>query len=608
MEKQRIIDNQNDKQRNKMKTLHIIRQLFKYVGETNRNYILSLGFLIITNVIISWFIPLVFKALVDDGLGGGIGSTSGNIDLIRFLGVLFFILTIISVLIRIAQGYIIQKLATLTMYNLRYELFNKFQKLGLDYHENPERTTGEKISYLTNDVDTIQELLQSGLLKIIGNFFLILGALGFMIFLSPQLTLVSFMVIPLIGVISWGVTKKARKYFKELRKSVAKVTSELDESIRGMRVIKAFAVEEENFKEFNNATDLVRITTLKSARLTAFIPGIVMFLITTGLTILILMAGILIREGMITQGTLVAFTFYVFMFYEPILSLSNFFSLIQNSISASERIIQVLNESISIQDEPHAIELTNIKGIIEFQNVKFEYELNKPILTNFSMTIKEKERLAIVGYTGAGKSTIIKLLSRFYDPNEGVIKIDELNLKDVKVKSLRTNIGIVLQENFLFSGTVMENIRYGKLDANDEDIIEAAKMIRAHDMIMDLEEGYETIVEEKGRNFSEGQRQLICFARAILKNPPILILDEATSSIDPYNEILIQEALQTLLKGRTSISIAHRLSTIINSDRVIVLDKGKIVEEGSHQELIKKNGLYKYFYKMQFKDPFKNNI
>ena len=594
-----------NKDRSNMKTLYILKRLVKYVGKKNKIYIYPLSIFITLSIILSWFTPLIFKFLVDDGLGGGVGSISGDINLIIYLGTLFFILTIVGALIRIAQGYIIQKLATLTMYNLRYELFIKFQKLGLDYHENPDRTAGKKISYLTNDVNTIQELIQSGLLMVIGNFFLVLGALGFMIFLSPQLTLVSFMIIPVILVISVGIIKKARKYFKELRERISKVTSELDESILGMRIIQAFAVEEENFKEFNNATELERKVSVKAAKLLAFIPGIIIFMTTVGLFILFFTAGALIREGLITPGTLVAFVFYVFMFYEPLISLVNFFTLVQNSITASGRIIRLLDESLSIQEKPHSIELDNIKGIIEYENINFEYDKNNPVLKNINLSIKEKERLALVGYTGAGKSTFIKLLSRFYDPVEGNIKIDGINLKEMKIKSLRHNIGIVLQENFLFSGTIMDNIRYGKLNATDEEIIETSKKIRAHDMINELEKGYETFVEERGRNFSEGQRQLISFARALIADPPILILDEATSSIDPYSELLIQQALETLLKGRTSISIAHRLSTIINSDRIVVLDKGKIIEEGSHQELIKKGGLYKYLYEMQFKDPFK---
>jgi len=326
---------------------------------------------------------------------------------------------------------------------------------------------------------------------------------------------------------------------------------------------------------------------------------------TFGFGIIFFTSGILIRAGSSTQGTLVAFMFYIFMFFEPLISLISFLTLLQNSIAAGARIVRLLDEDLTVKEKDNAIELKNIKGKIEYNNVSFYYEDHLPVLSNINITINENERLALVGYTGAGKSTFIKLLSRFYDPIKGNVKIDGLDLKEINIKSLRSQMGIVLQENFLFSGTIMENIKYGKLDATDEEVIEAAKKVNAHDFIMELEKGYNTVVGEQGNRLSEGQRQLVAFARSIIADPPILILDEATSSIDPYSELLIQQALETLLRGRTSISIAHRLSTILNSDRIVVLDKGCIIEEGSHQELVKKGGLYNHLYAMQFKDPFK---
>jgi len=604
-QKKSLQEGEEDSDLYDINSIYILKRLYKYIGIGNKKYVIPLIFFITGTIIFSWFTPLIFKALVDEGLGGGIGSTTGNANLIIFLGCLFFVFTIAGVLTRIAQGYIIQKLATLTMYNLRNELFIKFQYLGLDYHDNPKRTVGKKISYLTNDINTIQELIQSGMLMVVGNFFLIFGALIFMIILSPHLTVVSFMIIPIIFLIGGIIFKKARKYFKELREKVSIVTSELDESIMGMRIIQSFAVEKENFLEFNKATENERKAVMKAAKLMAFVPAVIIFIITFGIGILFYTAGLLIRENMITQGTLVAYIFYIFMFFEPLIALIGFMTLLQNSIAAGARIVKLLDENPSIKDSPNAIELKSIKGKIEFQDVYFQYEENVPVINKINLMVKEKERLALVGYTGAGKSTIIKLICRFYEPTKGEIKIDGINLKNIKIKCLRENMGVVLQENFLFSGTVMENIKYGKLNATDEEVIAVAKKVHAHEMIMNLENGYDTIVGERGNKLSEGQRQLICFARTLLKDPPILILDEATSSIDPYNELLIQKALETLLEGRTSISIAHRLSTIINSNRIIVLDKGKIIEEGSHQELVNKNGFYNHLYQMQFKDPFK---
>jgi ATP-binding cassette subfamily B protein len=587
-------------------TLQIIKRLFKYIGTKNKKFVAPLAIIISLNIVFNWFSPLIFKFLIDEGLGGYFGSGgSGDINTIITAGVFYSVITLLSVLTRIGQGYIIQKLATITMFNLRYELFTKFQFLGLDYHDSPDKTAGKKVSYLTNDVNTLQELINSGLLAVIGNIFLVFGALAFMIILSPQLTLVSFMIIPLIFLIGGGIFKKARKYFQELRERVSTVTSTLDESIMGMRTIQSFAVEEENYKEFNDATQKERETTLKSAKLFALIPGLALLIISSGLMALFFTGGVLIRDGVITVGTLVAFIFYIFQFFEPMIALIGFFTLLQNSIAAGARMVNLLDMEPSIKEKKDAEKIQKIKGEIEYNNVSFRYEKDQPVLKDINVHIKPEERLALVGYTGAGKSTFIKLLSRFYDPNCGQILLDGKDLRDLKLDTIRKRMGIVLQENFLFSTSVMENIRYGKLSASDEEVIDAAKKVSAHEFIIELENGYHTIVGERGNKLSEGERQLIAFARALIADPPILILDEATSSVDPYSELLIQQALETLLQGRTSISIAHRLSTIINSDRILVLDKGKIIEEGTHQRLVKKGGFYKHLYEMQFKDPFK---
>ncbi|MFX0146204.1 MAG: ABC transporter ATP-binding protein [Candidatus Hodarchaeota archaeon] len=598
----------NDKERLDIKgSLKILKRLIEYIGKGNKRLFIPLIIIIIFNIVLNWCNPLVFKSLVDDGLGGGIGETEGNLEIVFILGILFFILTVSGVLTRISQSFIIQKLATITMFNLRSELFVKFQSLGLDYHESSDHTTGKKINYLTGDVNTIQQLIQSGLLVSIGNFFLVFGALFFMIALSPSLTLVTFLIVPVVFVFASILFRKAKKYFKELRERISDVTSILDESIMGMRIIQAFAVEDENYREFKNATELERKTTVKAAKLMAFIPGISLLVITLGISILFLSSGFLIREGTLSQGTLLAFIFYIFMFFEPLLSIISFLTVLQNSLAAGARIISLLDEDLSIKEKENAFILEKVEGVIEYQNVNFSYEMGIPVLNNINLTIKEKERLALVGYTGAGKSTFIKLLSRFYDPTEGAIKVDGIDLRDVNLKSLRDKMGIVLQENFLFSGTILDNIRYGNLRANDEEVIKAAKKVNAHEFIINLEKRYYTVVGERGSKLSEGQKQLIAFARALIADPPILILDEATSSIDPYSELLIQNALETLLKGRTSVSIAHRLSTIINSDRIIVLDKGRVIEEGTHEELVKLNGFYNHLYKMQFKDPFKKD-
>ncbi len=611
MKKGKTIINNDEEYIREMSTLQVVKRLYGYIGLGNRKYIYIFIIAVSFNALFSWFTPLLFKIFIDEGIGGGLTGTAGDVNVILLAGTLFFIFTISGVCIRIIQNYIIQKLATKTMYNLRSGIFNKLQFLGLDYYDGKDertgkfRTTGKIISYATSDVNTIQELIGSGMLMVIGNFFLVFGALIFMIILSPHLTLFSFLLLVPIFITASIVFRKARKYFKELRERVAIVNSVLDESIIGMRIIQSFAVEEENFSEFNKATYNEMEISLKSAKLFAFIPGIIILTMTIGIGSLIIASGFLVRQGLLTPGTIVAFIFYLFTFFEPIFQLVGFFTLLQNSISACERIIRLLNAEPSITDNEVAMDTDDIKGKIEYRNVNFEYEENTPILKNIDITIREKERLALVGYTGAGKTTFIKLISRFYDTTKGEIYLDGLNLRDIKINSLKEAMGIVLQETFLFSETIMDNIKYGKLDATDEEVIEAAKKVSAHEFIIELEDGYNTIVGERGSRLSEGQRQLIAFARALIADPPILILDEATSSVDPYSELLIQQALETLLKGRTSISIAHRLSTIINAERILVLDNGEIIEEGTHDELVKKDGFYNHLYKMQFKDPFK---
>ncbi|MBY9007069.1 MAG: ABC transporter ATP-binding protein [Candidatus Lokiarchaeota archaeon] len=600
-------ENNTNKENKDLKALYVLKRLLQYIGTDNKRYTAPLIVLIIFNLLFNLFSPLVFRHLIDVGIGSSLGGggSGGNIEIIIFDGILYFILTILIVLSRISQGYIIQKLATITMYNLRYEIFTKFQILGLDYHDNPNSSAGKKISYLTNDVNTIQELIESGLLVIVGNFFLLIGALGFMIILSPQLTLVLLLIIPFFGVIVVSVFKKARKFYKELRENISSVTSAFDESILGMREIQTFAIEEEFFNEFNEVTKNEKKISLKSAKLFALIPGLTIFVFTLGIGLLFFTAGILIRDSIITVGTLISFIFYLFQFFEPLNTLVGFFAILQNAIAAGARMIKLIDLSPSIKQISSPIKLEEIKGEIEYKDISFYYEKENPVIDKINIKIKEKERLALVGYTGAGKSTFIKLLNRFYDPIEGNITIDGVNLRNIDLKSLRGNMGVVFQENFLFSGTIMDNIKYGKLNATDEEALKAAKQVNAHNFIIELEFGYQTLVGERGNNLSEGERQLIAFARALIGNPPILILDEATSAVDPFTETLIIEAILSILKNRTSISIAHRLSTIINSDRILVLDKGKIIEEGSHEELLKKKGFYQHLFEMQFKDPYK---
>ncbi|TFG00192.1 MAG: ABC transporter ATP-binding protein, partial [Promethearchaeota archaeon] len=360
------ISEENNGKTSKLGVFLILKRLIKYVGKQNRRILLPLLLFISLNIIFSWISPLIFKYFIDQGLGSALGGGGGasNIDIILQAGILFFMVSILSVLSKIAQGYIIQKLATITMFNLRAELFTKFQYLGLDYHDSPKKSTGKKVSYLTNDVNTIQELINSGLLSIVANLFLIFGALGFMLTLSPHLTFISFLIIPVLFLIGGVILKIARKYFEELRERVSVVTATLDESIMGMKVIKSFAVEDENYKELRNATLKEKEAKLKTAKLNALIPGITTLVITFGLILLFFSAGVFIRDGLITIGTLVAFIFYLFQFFEPLIGTISFFTLLQNSIAAGGRILILLDEDPTIQDHPSANSLKKIAGSI----------------------------------------------------------------------------------------------------------------------------------------------------------------------------------------------------------------------------------------------------
>jgi ATP-binding cassette subfamily B protein len=499
----------------------------------------------------------------------------------------------------------VQTLANKSMYILRQNLFANLQKLSFDFYNEKGRSSGKIISYLTNDVETIQELINSGLLTIITQIFSIVASLTLMFILSTTLTLISFGILPIILIIALLVFSNARRYFILMRRKVAAVTGHLNESLSGMRVIKAFAVEDTDYQKFDVLTDAELAINIKAQKLFSGIPAVIMVVIGSALGFIILAGAYLLETKILLPGTLIAFVLYLVNFMGPLVSVMQFFSQIQNSMAAGERILKIIDTIPSVKDKPDAIVLPPITGAIDFEDVHFYYEKGQPIIKDLNLHIDPKERIAIIGYTGAGKTTIISLLCRFYDIQEGSIKMDGNDLRDVTLHSLRSQIGLVLQDNFLFSGSVKDNIRYGKPEATDDEVVQAALEVGAHEFIMDLPNGYDTEVREFGNLLSVGQKQLIAFARALLLNPPVLILDEATSAVDPYSELIIQQALETLLKGRTSISIAHRLSTIVNSDRIIVLDQGKVIEEGNHSTLMEQeNSMYRHLFLMQFKDPF----
>jgi ABC-type multidrug transport system fused ATPase/permease subunit len=585
----------------------VLKRLFRFIGRNkDRVKVIILIIIGIISSLLNFINPIIIERIIDDGLGGGLSGATTNLDVIYenvgYLAILIFI----SIFFWFGQSYLIQTLANRTMYELRRTLFESLQRKSFDFYNAKNRSIGKIISYMTNDVETIQELISAGLLNLIAHLFSIVGGLIFMVVISWKLTLVSFLLIPFILLFAMAIFKNARRYFILMRRKVAAVTGHLNEAISGMRVIKAFAVEKTDYHKFDLLTDAELSVNIKAQRLFAGISPMVMAIIGASMGLIISVGSYLNINENLGTGEILAFVLYLMQFMGPLVGVLQFFSMVQNSMSAGERIISVIDIPPSIQNKIDAQKLPTVKGAIEFNQVNFGYEPTLPVLKEFTLKIAPKERIAIIGYTGAGKTTIVNLLCRFYDVTSGSIKIDGYDIRDVTLQSFRSQIGLVLQDNLLFSGSVKENIRYGNPDASDEAVILAAKKVGAHEFIMDLPQGYETAVREYGNLLSVGQKQLIAFARALLIDPPILILDEATSAVDPYSELIIQQALETLLKGRTSISIAHRLSTIVNADRIIVLDQGGMIESGNHKTLMENmNGMYRHLFLMQFKDAYK---
>nr|MDO8100384.1 ABC transporter ATP-binding protein [Candidatus Njordarchaeota archaeon] len=492
------------------------------------------------------------------------------------------------------------------LFKMRSELFSHLQELSFIFFDRSD--SGDIISRVTNDTDSIGDAFTSGVIQVISDILSLTLVVIVMFSINVQLSLASFLVVPLILASALAFNSKFRAAYRATRAKISGVTSKLQEGISGVREIKSFTRERDTIEDFRQANLQDFQANLQATRVWgAFFPTI-QIIQAIGSGIVMIYGGMLAFSGALGPiedaiGTLITFLMYVGMFFGPIFDLTNFYNTVQSALAAAERIFELIDTQPEVRDREDATEMSPIKGEIVFENVTFEYDPKYPVLHNVSLHVKPKETIALVGPTGAGKSTTIKLLSRFYDLKSGAVKIDGKDIRSVTQESLHRQMGIVLQDTFLFTGTIMDNIRYGRLEATDEEVMNAAKMVGAHEFILQLPNGYNTKIGERGAGLSVGQKQLISFARALLRDPAILILDEATSSIDPYTDLLIRRAMEVLLKDRTSIIIAHRLSTVRNADRILVIDNGRIVEEGSHIELMEKGGLYRHLYEMQFKAP-----
>ena len=520
-----------------------------------------------------------------------------NLSLLLILGAIFlFSLVIIGWCMRY-RIYAITEIGQDILKDMRFSIFEHLQKLPFSYFDS--RPHGKILIRVVNYINTLSDLLSNGLINLISDLFNVIITLIFMLFIDVKLTLYSLLLLPVLFVMVLFIQGKQRKAYQELSNKQSNLNAYIHESISGIKITQSFAREDENFQIFNEVSEEYRQSFMKAVRVQYLLwPAVQNISVIT--TCFIYFVGIRQLGVSVTTGTLIAFIGYINNFWNPVINIGNFYNSLITATAYLERIFETMDVVPEIQDAPHAIALPPIKGTVDFQHVYFRYEEGKNILTDVSFHIEPGQTIALVGPTGAGKTTIINLLSRFYDVNEGAVKIDGYDVRDVTLRSLRKQMGVMLQDTFIFSGTIIENIRYGNLAAPEEEVIQAAKIVRAHDFIKDLKDGYETVVEERGSTLSAGQRQLISFARALLADPKILILDEATSSIDTKTEELLQEGLQQLLKGRTSFIIAHRLSTIKNSDKIFYIDGGRIVEEGSHDQLMAKHALYHHLYQSQY--------
>lgn len=555
----------------------------------------SAAFSIIGPKVLGHVTTSIFEGLVSKISGSGAGI---DFSYIGKLIVILIVLYVISAAFSFIQNFVMSGVAQKVSYNLRKEISLKINKMPLKYFD--KMSHGEVLSRVTNDVDTVSNTLNQSLSQIFTSITTLIGVLIMMLSISGTMTLAAIIVVPLSGVLISFVVKKSQKYFKEQQSYLGHVNGHVEEIYSGHTIVKAFNGEEKLVEEFNELNDTLYSSAWKSQFLSGMMMPIMTFIGNIGYVIVTILGGYLVVKNSIKVGDIQSFIQYIRSFNQPIAQAAQIANVLQSTAAAAERVFEFLEEEEEADLDTNPIDVEELKGEVTFKNVHFGYNEDKIIINDFSSKVKPGQRIAIVGPTGAGKTTIVKLLMRFYELNSGEILVDNYNINEFKRSDLRKAFGMVLQDTWLFNGSIMENIRYGNLNASDEEVINAAKAAHVHHFVKTLPDGYNMELNEDASNVSQGQKQLLTIARAILADPKILILDEATSSVDTRTEVLIQKAMDNLMKGRTSFIIAHRLSTIKDADLILVMKDGDIVEQGNHNELLNKDGFYANLYNSQF--------
>lgn len=583
------------------------KKTFKNILSLLKPYRLKIVFVIIMALIATILSILGPKILGDattvlfEGLVAKIQGT-GSVDFDKIKSILLMLsgIYLLSFSFSTIQSFVMAKVSRNITYGLREKMQMKIDRLPISYFDNHK--TGDTLSLVTNDIDVIDTNLTNSITQVITSLTTIVGTLYMMISINVQMTLIALLILPLTVVLMMFVFKRSQKYFVSQQSNLGRINSHIEEMYTTQSLVKAFNGEEASMQTFEMINDDLYQTSWRSNFFSGLIQPIMNFVGNAGYVLISILGGWYATQGIISVGNIQSFIQYMRNFINPISQVASLSTQFQQTLAASERVFEYLEQVEEIDDSQVAYNLESIEGNVTFENVNFGYTTDKTIINDFSLYVRPGQKVAIVGPTGAGKTTIVKLLMRFYDVTSGSILIDGIDLRDFKREDLRSLIGMVLQDTWLYSDTIMENIRYGNLSADDNAVIDAAKQAQADHFIRTLSKGYNTVLDEETSNVSQGQKQLLTIARAIIADPKILILDEATSSVDTRTEVLIQKALDTLMKGRTSFIIAHRLSTIRNADMILVMENGDIVEVGDHDTLLEKNGAYASLYNSQFSE------